>query len=95
MLGGQKVYVKDGRATLADGTIAGSVATLFECVKAALSMGISPEDAVRCATVNPARVIGADDIGSIATGRRADFLLCGRDWALKDVYMAGNKLERT
>jgi N-acetylglucosamine-6-phosphate deacetylase len=95
MLGGQKVYVKDGRATLADGTIAGSVATLFECVKTALSMGISPEDAVRCATVNPARVIGADDIGSIATGRRADFLLCGRDWALKDVYMAGNKLERT
>jgi len=95
MLGGQKVYVKDGWATLADGTIAGSVATLFECVKTAISMGIPTEDAVRCASANPAEILGADDIGCIAAGKRADFLLCRSDWALKDVYIAGNKLERT
>lgn len=32
-LGGQMTYVKDAMATLADGTIAGSTATLFGCVK--------------------------------------------------------------
>lgn len=91
-LGGQRVTVKDGRATLADGTIAGSVATLFECVKKAVSFGIPAEDAVRCATANPARVLGAEDIGVIAAGKRADFLLCGSGFALKDVYIEGNRL---
>ena len=95
MLGGQKVFIKDGRATLADGTIAGSVATLFTCFRTAISMGIPAEDAVRCATANPARVIGAADIGCIAPGKRADYLICGSDWTLKDVYIAGNKTERT
>ena len=95
MLGGQKVYIKKGRATLADGTIAGSVATLFECVKTAISMGIPAEEAVRCATANPASVIGADDIGCIAVGKQADFLLCGSGWTLTDVYIAGNRIERT
>ncbi len=95
MLGGQKVYIKNGRATLADGTIAGSVATLFDCLKTAIKMGILAEDAVRCATANPARVIGAADIGCIAAGKRADFLICGSGWTLKDVYIAGNKTERT
>ncbi len=95
MLGGQKVFIKSGRATLADGTIAGSVATLFECLATAISMGIPAQDAVRCATANPASVIGATDIGGIAAGKRADFLICGSDWTLKDVYIAGNKTERT
>ncbi len=95
MLGGQKVYIRGGRATLADGTIAGSVATLLECLKSAVSMGIPAEAAVRCATANPARVIGANDIGRIAAGTQADFLICGSGWALKNVYIAGNRIERT
>lgn len=94
-LGGKKVFVKDGRAVLEDGTIAGSIATLFECVKNAVAFGIPAEHAVRCASYNPARVIGANNIGVIAVGKRADVLLCGADWTLKDVYIAGNKLERT
>ncbi len=93
-LGGLPVTVKDGRATLADGTIAGSVATLMSCVKCVIGMGIPAEDALRCATVNPARVIGADDIGVVAVGKRADFMMLGSHWDIRDVYIAGQRVER-
>ncbi len=95
MLGGQRVTVSEGRAALSDGTIAGSVLTLFDCLKKAVAFGIAPEDAVRCAAANPARVLGIDDTGIIAEGKRADFLICGDDFKLKDVYISGKRLERT
>jgi N-acetylglucosamine-6-phosphate deacetylase len=91
MLGGQAVTVRGGTATLPDGTLAGSVATLFDCVRRAISFGIPAEDALRCATSNPARVLGARDIGSIAVGYTADCLLCGSDWTLKEVILRGER----
>lgn len=91
LLGGQQITIVNGRAILEGGTLAGSIASLFDCVRRAISFGIPEEDALRCATYNPASVIGADDIGVIAAGKRADFLVCGQDLALKDVYIAGNK----
>ena len=94
-LGGQAVTVRNGRATLADGTLAGSVATLFGCIRQAVSMGIPLEHALHCATANPARVIGAEDVGVIAVGKRADYLLCGADLSLQTVYLAGRQLDTT
>ena len=93
MLGGQEVTVRGRLATLADGTIAGSATNLFDCMRTTISFGIRPEDAVRAASWNPARQIGADgEVGSIEDGKTADFLVCGGDFALKDVYLAGKKL---
>ena len=92
MLGGQRVSIRDGKATLSDGTIAGSVATLFDCVGKAISFGIPPADVIRCATANPARVLGAQDIGIIAVGKQADCLICGTDWTLRDVIIRGKRL---
>jgi N-acetylglucosamine-6-phosphate deacetylase len=77
---------------LADGTIAGSTATLIHCLRTAVSMDIPLADAVRCATANPARVIGLKDAGAIAEGLRADLLLCGGDLSLKTVLMGGEAL---
>ena len=57
-LGGQLVTVKDGKATLSDGTIAGSVTNLHEEVKNLVSFGIPLEHAVKAATLTPAKVIG-------------------------------------
>ena len=94
MLGGQQVVVADDSARLADGTLAGSTATLYHCLKTAINMGISPETAVRCATVNPASVIGADDIGKIEVGKQADCLLCDQDWNLEKVFIAGEQVNR-
>lgn len=78
-LGGQEVIKNGSRATLADGTLAGSVTNLFSCMKNAVSFGIPLPDAVRAATLNPAKSIGASTIGSLSVGKEADVLLVDKD----------------
>lgn len=79
-LGGQAVFVKENRAQLDDGTLAGSVTTLYGCMKTAVKMGIPLESAVRAATINPCRSIGIDDeYGSITKGKKAHLLLLDAD----------------
>ena len=52
-----------------------------------------PEDAIRAASYNPACAIGADHlVGSIETGKIADFLVCAPDYSLKRIFMAGRPL---
>ncbi len=80
-LGGQAVTVKDGVATLADGTLAGSTVNLFECVRRAISFGISEEDAVKMASENPARLMGLSK-GRIEVGLDADFIIVDDDFKL-------------
>lgn len=92
-LGGQQVFLSGGVARLADGTIAGSATNLFDCMVKAISFGIAPEDAVRVATWNPACAIGAQkEIGSIAEGKLADFVVCSPDFARKEVYIGGVRI---
>ena len=92
-LGGQDVFVKGPLATLADGTIAGSATNLMGCLKVAVQkMGIPLEDAVGCATANPAKEIGIyDRCGSISEGKDADFVLLDADLNVKAVYVNGKK----
>lgn len=80
-LGGHTVYVRDGRALLADGTIAASVTNLFECMRRCVKdMGIPLSTAVRCASLNPARSIGIDEwTGSIEEGKIADVLVLKKE----------------
>ncbi len=73
-LGGQTVFVKEGTARLADGTIAGSTATLLTCVKQAIRFGIPKEDAVQMASTTPATVMGLPK-GKLAAGYDADFVV--------------------
>ena len=92
-LGGQDVFLSGGIARLADGTIAGSASNLYDCMRNAVSFGISPEEAILSATANPARQIGrAHEIGAIAAGLLADFVVCGRDLTPVAVYIGGEKL---
>ena len=92
-LGGQQVFLKGGIARLADGTIAGSATNLYDCMRLAVSFGIPREDAVRAATYNPARQLGAlDTVGSIANGKAADFVLCDEALNRKATYLAGKKI---
>ena len=92
-LGGQAVFLKGGIARLADGTIAGSATNLYDCMLRAISFGIAKEDAVRAATWNPARQIGClDVVGSIADGKRADFVVCDENLTRKAVWLAGKEL---
>lgn len=92
-LGGQQVFLKDGIARLADGTIAGSATNLYECMRRAVSFGIPREDAIRAASYNPARQLGClDQVGSIAEGKTADFVVCDAELARKEVWLRGKKL---
>ena len=91
---GLKIFVKDGKATLEDGTIAGSSSTLFDCFRQAVSFGIPLEDAVRAATYNPAKAVGIDnEYGVIKNGRSADFILIDDFLNLKAVYVNGKKIK--
>lgn len=93
-LGGQKVYVKGSLATLEDGTIAGSVTNLMDCMKNAVkNMGIPLETAIACASENPARCIGIfDQYGSISVGKHADLVLMDADLHVIDVFVDGERV---
>lgn len=92
-LGGQQVFLDGAIARLADGTIAGSANHLFGILKQTVSMGIPLEDAVRMATYNPAQVLGVEqEVGQIAPGLRADFLVCTPDLQLRQVWLGGKEL---
>lgn len=95
-LGGQDVFVKGALATLEDGTIAGSATDLMGCVRVAVQkMGIPLEDAVGCATMNPAKEIGIyDTCGSITPGKNADFVLLDAELNVKAVYVGGKKINK-
>jgi len=74
--GGGKVILQNGKAMLADGTIAGSAVSLQECLINAIKFGIPVEQAVNSATYLAAKSIGMEGVtGSIGVGRNADFLL--------------------
>jgi len=82
---GQTITVKDGRATLANGTLAGSSALLNQCVRNAHRLaGATFQEAVRMATLNPATAIHMQDqVGMIATGRKADMILMDKDFNVR------------
>ncbi|MBR4443660.1 MAG: amidohydrolase family protein [Clostridia bacterium] len=89
-LGGQEVFKKGNLATLADGTLAGSVTNLFDCMKSVIAMGVPQEAAIRAATINPARSVGIDGlVGSLDTGKRADILVCDKALNLQRVIASG------
>ena len=93
-LGGQMAEIRGGVAKLVGSdTIACSAANLWTCLQNVLAWGIPEEDAVRAASYNPACAIGADKVvGSIETGKQADFLVCSEDYTQRRVFLAGREL---
>lgn len=90
-LGGQKVLVKGKNAVLEDGTIAGSVSNLYDCMLTAVSMGIPKESAIRAATFNPAKSIGIENkYGTLESGKAADILVTDLDLNLCEVFKSGH-----
>ena len=89
-LGGQPVYVRDGKALLADGTIAASTSNVYKELKNVISFGIPEKQAVKSATINPAKAIRVDDkTGSIEEGKLADILVVDKDYNIKLVIVKG------
>ncbi len=76
-IAGLPVFVKDGRAVNSEGALAGSTLDLFTAVCNYMKFtGKTLEEAVLCATANPADMLGIADVcGRIEAGKRADFVL--------------------
>ena len=95
-LGGQEILLSGGVARLTGGTIAGSAADLYQCMRRAVSFGIPREQAVWAATALPALVIGREiETGAIADGRAADFVICGGELEPEALYLGGKRLEQS
>ena len=94
-LGGQMAEIRGGVAKLVGtDTIACSATNMWQClVNCISSFGIKEEDAIRACTYNPACALGAqDEVGSIATGKQADFVICSADYSQKRVFLAGQEV---
>lgn len=92
-LGGQQVTVCGRRATLADGTIAGSVTFLWDGMTRLHQAGVPLEQAVSAATAVPARAAGLETrCGSIAPGMPADLCLCTPELQLLQVWKGGRSV---
>ena len=93
-LGGQKVEVKGNKALLENGTIAGSVTNLMNCLRKAVEFGIPLESAIKAATINPAKSIGIEDkMGSLEAGKLANVVLLDKDLQIKAVIINGKKVQ--
>lgn len=91
-VGGQTVLLEGNLARLEDGVIAGSATHLFDCLRRIISFGIPMKQAILSATAIPARQIGCSEIGAIAPGKLADFIVCSKTLDLLSVYMGGKQI---
>ena len=89
-MGGQLVFVRDGKALLADGTIAASTSNIHQEFKNLIELGVPFRQAVKSSSINPARQIGVDAVtGSIQEGKLADLVVLDKDLNIKMVLVKG------
>ncbi len=88
---GTTVYYKDGKCFGADGTLGGSAVTMIESIEQSVKfVGIELDEAIRMATLYPARAISADDkLGSIATGKIANLAVFNSDYKVTATVVNG------
>ena len=93
-LGGQMAEIRGGVAKLVGTeTIACSASDMWKCLRNTISWGIPEEEAVRAASWNPAKALGAESkIGSIETGKYADFVITNADYSEKRVFIGGKEI---
>ena len=90
-LGGQKVYVNGTRATLADGTIAGSVLRMNDGLRILReNLGIAIPAIVEMATRTPAEELGVyGELGSLSVGKYADIAIFDEEFRIRRTIVGG------
>ena len=92
-LGWFEVDVKNGVCTV-DGVLAGSVLTMDRAVRNVTRFASwSLQDAVRLATLNPARVVGLKDQGRLEAGAAANLVALNPDGEVRAVFVRGVRSE--
>ena len=82
-----------GKLTLEDGTLAGADINLSDAVKYMVNVvGISQDDAIRMASLIPAKVLGVEsEVGCLVPEARADFLWMKNDLEIEKVWVGGKE----
>ena len=92
-LQGRRIRRVGGKLTSEDGTLAGAAITLIEAVRYAVgALGVALADALRMATLTPARLLRLDhQIGRLRAGCRADLLHLSDDLDVRAVWVGGEE----
>lgn len=93
-LGGQTVIVEGQRASLEDGTLAGSVLRLPEAIQNMKHItDCSVIDAINMASLNPAHLLGLEQHkGSISVGKDADLVVFDENWTPTLTFREGQMI---
>jgi len=94
-MGNFEIVVKGNEARLWEsGVLAGSVLTLNRAVKNLIDWtGVAVSEAVKMASLNPARVLGLDQkMGTIEPGKLANLAVFNRDFKVLDTFLKGKSV---
>jgi N-acetylglucosamine-6-phosphate deacetylase len=88
---GKKVYYRDGKCVDENGTLGGSALTMIEAVQNTVEhVGIALDEALRMATLYPAKAIGMDQkLGRIKKGMVANLTVFDRDFNVQATVVNG------
>ena len=93
-INGRKITVIDRKTYTEDGTIAGGTTFLIDCVRNMVSIGITLNEVVKMATINPAKAIKEDHrLGSLKEGKIADILVLDKELNIKHIFLNGKKIK--
>jgi N-acetylglucosamine-6-phosphate deacetylase len=89
---GRTITLADGRLTTEQGTLAGAHLDMASAVRNAVKLAqISLEDALRAASLTPARFLGLDnERGALGAGARADLVALNEDLKVVATWIDGN-----
>lgn len=88
--GAYRHVMKPDRYTLPDGTLSGAKLSMLDAVRNCVRhAGIDLFEAIRMASLYPAKLIRASDRGEIAPGARADLIMTDSNMELKGVFLNG------
>ncbi|KAB1511575.1 N-acetylglucosamine-6-phosphate deacetylase [Photobacterium damselae] len=92
-MAGVKAYVTNGKCHYEDGTIAGAAITMIEGVRNLIQhVGLSREEALRMASLYPAKAIKIDDsYGKIAEGYKANIVLLNDNNQIEHIFQMGRQ----
>ena len=90
---GRNIKLADGKLTTEEGTLAGAHLDMASAVRNAIKLAkISLEDALRAASLTPARFLGVDnERGALVAGARADIVALNRELKVVATWIDGNE----
>ncbi|RLM08285.1 N-acetylglucosamine-6-phosphate deacetylase [Gibbsiella quercinecans] len=91
---GKTIYYRDGICVDANGTLSGSALTMIQAVQNSVEhIGIALDEALRMATLYPARAIGvAHRLGTVEAGKVANLTAFTRDYKITKTLVNGNEV---